>query len=62
MNVDIGEIVSRVHVVEGESVLSPRVLAQVVRVVLEAVHEEEAHRRRIEEEIGTGHAGPEAWR
>jgi hypothetical protein len=50
MEIDIGEIVSTVHAVDGDSVLSPRTLEKIVRVVLEAVNAQEEHRERVRSE------------
>ena len=45
--VEIQEMSSTVGVMDGEALLSPRVLGQVVRLVLQAVRDDEAHRRRV---------------
>lgn len=48
--VNISEIVSHVKALDGESLLSPRVLAKIVSAVLEAVEEREEHRLRVRRE------------
>ncbi len=50
MEVQIGEIVSTVRAVDGASILAPRTLAEIVRVVLEAVREREEHAARVRAE------------
>jgi hypothetical protein len=50
MDVEIGEIASTVRAVEGDSVLSPRTMEQIVRAVLRALHEERNHERRVRAE------------
>ena len=47
MQVNIDEIISNVHLLDDESLLSPRVLRRIVETVLEAVEEREAHRQRV---------------
>ena len=46
MQVIIDEIVSTVHAVEGETLLSPRILERIVQAVLEAVQAQAAHQQR----------------
>ncbi len=50
MDVNIGDIITTVHAVDGDSLLTPQTLEQIVRVVLEAVREEEEHRLRVRAE------------
>jgi hypothetical protein len=50
MDVNIGEVVSTVRVVDGDALLAPRTLEQIVQAVLRAVEEREAHTKRIEVE------------
>ena len=50
MEVNIGEIVSTVHAVDSESLLAPQTLEKIVRVVLEAIREQEDHRTRVRAE------------
>ena len=47
MEVNIGEIVSTVRTVDGDSLLTPQTLEKIVRVVLAAVNEQEEHRKRV---------------
>lgn len=47
MQVNIDEIVSNVHLVDNEYLLSPPVLRRIVATVLVAVEEREAHRERV---------------
>jgi hypothetical protein len=56
MQVNIDEIVSNVHLVDDESLLSPSVLRRIVATVLVAVEEREAHRQRVaaEQRITSG--------
>lgn len=50
MDVHIADVVSTVRTVDNEALLSPRVMEQIVRAVLRAVEEAEAHRVRVQEE------------
>ncbi|MFQ5857426.1 MAG: hypothetical protein ACE5LU_17610 [Anaerolineae bacterium] len=50
MDVHIGEVNSTVRTTDSQALLSPQVLDQIVRVVLERLREEQAHERRVEEE------------
>jgi hypothetical protein len=56
MEVEIGDLKSTVRAVEGDELLSPPTLERIVRVVLQAVDNREAHRWRVrdEERISTG--------
>lgn len=50
MEVEIGEVVSTVRAVDGDSILSPRTLEKIVRAVLIASRQEREHeQRRLEE-------------
>jgi hypothetical protein len=50
MDVHIAEVVSTVRAVDGEALLSPRVMEQIVQAVLRAVEEREAHQARVRQE------------
>jgi hypothetical protein len=50
MDVEIGEIKSTVRAVDGDSVLSPHAMNQILRVVLRAVHEDREHGKRVRAE------------
>ena len=56
MEVEIGDLNSTVRAVDGETLLSPSTLEKIVRIVLQAVDDREAHRRRVrvEERISSG--------
>jgi hypothetical protein len=56
MEVYINDIMSTVHAVDGESLLTPQTQAKIVRAVLEAVREQEEHRMRVraEKHISSG--------
>jgi hypothetical protein len=66
MQVIIDEIVSTVHAVEGEALLSPRILERIVQAVLEAVQAQAAHQQRAQAErrvtAGVSHELEESWR
>ncbi len=47
MEVQINDLVSTVRAVDGDSLLAPQTMEKIVRVVLQAVHEQEAHRQRV---------------
>ena len=47
MEVQIGDLQSTVRAVDGDSLLSPQTMEKIVRVVLQAVNEQEAHRKRV---------------
>ncbi len=50
MEVNIDEVVSSVRAVDGDSVLSPKTMEKIVRTVLEAVHQHEQHKKRVQSE------------
>ena len=50
MDVHIADVVSTVRAVDNEALLSPQVMEQIVRTVLRAVEEEQAHRTRVQQE------------
>ncbi len=50
MDVQINELQSTVRAVDGDTLLSPTVMARIVRVVLQAVNDQEAHRERVRTE------------
>ena len=50
MEINIGEVNSTVRATDSASLLAPEVMERIVRVVLERVREEEAHRERAESE------------
>jgi len=50
MDVHIGDIVSTVRTVDGDSLLAPQTLTKIVEVVLLAVWEQEEHRARVRAE------------
>jgi hypothetical protein len=56
MEVEIGELNSTVRAIDGDALLSPPTLERIVRIVLQAVDDREAHRWRVREEerISTG--------
>jgi hypothetical protein len=50
MEVYIGEIMTTVRAVDSDSLLAPQTLEKIVRIVLEAVREQEEHRNRVRAE------------
>ena len=50
MQVEINEVVSTVRAVDGESLLSPKVLQRIVTAVIQALDNLEAHRDRVRAE------------
>jgi hypothetical protein len=50
MDVEIGEINSTVRAVDGNSILTPRLMAQIVKEVLQAVRDERDHHKRVRAE------------
>jgi hypothetical protein len=56
MEVNIEEIVSTVHAVDGNSLLEPRTLRSIVSAVMRAVEERESHGQRVraEQRISAG--------
>jgi hypothetical protein len=50
MDVQIGEVVSTVRAVDGDSLLSPQAMDKIVRLVLQAVRDQEEHRKRVRAE------------
>ena len=56
MEVEIGDLKSTIRAVDSDALLSPSTLEQIVRIVLQAVDDRDAHRWRVhdEERISTG--------
>jgi hypothetical protein len=50
MQVHINEIASTVRHVEGSAVLSPAQMQEIIRLVLKAIEEREAHDQRVNAE------------
>ena len=50
MDVHIEEMTSTVRATDSQSLLSPQVLEQIVRVVLARVREADSHRERVDDE------------
>lgn len=50
MEVNIEEVVSTVRAVDGDALLTPQTLRKIVSVVLHAVNEQDAHRKRVSAE------------
>ncbi len=56
MEIEIGELVSTVHAVDGDTVLAPAVMQEIVRVVVAAVRRDLAHEQRTQSERRLAHA------
>ena len=50
MQVIINELVSKIKVLDGNSLLSPETLNRIVATVMEAVREELDHKQRVKDE------------
>jgi hypothetical protein len=50
MNVQIGEMSSTVRATDSQALLSPRVLQEIIRVVMQHVREEQSHDQRVQAE------------
>lgn len=50
MDIEINEIVSSVRAVDGNALLSPRVLQRIVEAVVQAVEQKTAHDKRTRDE------------
>lgn len=50
MEVNIGDVVSTVRAVDGDSLLAPQTMERIVRAVLQAMNEREGHRARVRAE------------
>lgn len=50
MDVEINDVQTTVRAVDGDSLLSPATLQRIVRVVLQAVNDQEGHRQRVRAE------------
>ena len=50
MEVHIADVVSTVRTVDGEALLAPRTMERIVRAVLRAIEEREAHQERVRAE------------
>jgi len=47
MEVQINDLMSTVRAVDGDSLLAPQTMEKIVRVVLQAVNDQQAHTRRV---------------
>jgi len=47
MDVEIGEVVATVKAVDGNTLVTPDVMRQIVRAVLRAVEEHQSHQARV---------------
>jgi len=61
MDVHIADVVSTVRAVDNEALLSPQVMEQIVRAVLRAVEENEAHRTRVQQEQRIASGGGDGY-
>lgn len=50
MEVEINNLSSTVQAVDGDSLLTPKTMERIVRVVLEAIDERDGHRQRVRAE------------
>jgi hypothetical protein len=50
MDVEIGELSSTVRAVDRNSILSPKTMDHILRVVLQAVRDDRDHTRRVQAE------------
>ena len=50
MEVHIADVVSTVRTVDGEALLAPATMERIVRAVLRAIEEREAHQERVRAE------------
>ena len=50
MEVHIGDLTSTVRAVDGDSLLAPQTMEKIVRVVLQAVRDQEEHGKRVRAE------------
>jgi hypothetical protein len=50
MEVQINELQSTVRAVDSDALLSPQTMEKILRVVLQAVNDQEAHRQRVRAE------------
>jgi hypothetical protein len=50
MDVRINEVQSRVHTMDSQTLMEPRMLHQIVRACLEALKDQEMREKRLEEE------------
>ena len=50
MEVEIGNIVSTVRAVDGDSLLTPQTFEKIMRAVLQALDDQEEHRKRVRAE------------
>lgn len=50
MEVEINELSSTVQAIDGDSLLTPKTMERIVRVVLQAIDERDSHRQRVRAE------------
>lgn len=50
MDVQIGDVTSTVRAVDGDSLLAPQTMEKIVRIVLQAVKDQDEHGKRVRAE------------
>ena len=50
MDVEIGDVVTTVKAVDGSTLASPEVLRQILKIVMRAIDERDAHKKRVDAE------------
>jgi hypothetical protein len=50
MDVQIGDVTSTVRAIDSDSLLAPKTMEKIVHVVLQAVHDQEEHGKRVRAE------------
>ena len=56
MHVEVGELVSNVHVMDGDSILTPQMISKVSQLILKVIEERENHQKRVraEQRVSSG--------
>jgi hypothetical protein len=50
MSVEIGEIISNVHVMDGDSIITPQMMSKINQLILRMIEERENHQKRVRAE------------
>jgi hypothetical protein len=50
MPVEVGELISNVQVMDGDSILTPQMLSKISQLILKQIEERENHQKRVRAE------------
>jgi hypothetical protein len=50
MRVEVGELISNVQVMDGDSILTPQMMSKITQLILKVMQEHENHQKRVRAE------------